>query len=132
MYVPHKIISIALSIIGITISFYLISSRLRKKPVICPVKQNCNIVLDSKYNKLFYIKNDVLGLIYYVTILISTIYFQFIQNNASLFIIFSGIALSVSIILVFIQVKLIKGYCFYCILSSLVNLSIFLVMLDLR
>ena len=58
---------IALSIIGLIDSIYLSWHTIRKQPLICPInKQDCNIVVKSSYGKMFGIKNEILGVFYYV------------------------------------------------------------------
>ena len=118
---------IILAILGIINTSYLIISRLKKRKLICPINQDCNKVVESKWSKIFYINNDYLGLLYYLFILIGVLYLNFVSENI-LFImkIVSIISLSFSIFLFYIQARIIKSYCFYCILSLLINLFIFI------
>jgi len=118
---------IILAILGIINTLYLIISRLNKRKLICPINQDCNKVVESKWGKIFYINNDYLGLLYYLFILIGLLYLNFVSENI-LFImkIVSIVSLSFSIFLFYIQVKIIKSYCFYCILSLLLNFLIFI------
>lgn len=126
------ILLIILGILGIFDSGYLILKRILKKPLTCPINRNCEEVLDSKWNKLFFIKNDVLGLIYYVITIIFGLYLIFISESFLVLAkIISGLALLTSIFLIFIQFKVLKQYCFYCLVSSVINLFIFLIILIL-
>ncbi|MBI2057354.1 hypothetical protein HYT91_03815, partial [Candidatus Pacearchaeota archaeon] len=118
---------IVLAILGIFISGFLIKNRIKKKPVTCPIDGGCDEVLESKWNSIFFIKNDLLGLFYYILILFFALYLFFVSDKLVFFIkIISAIALFFSLILVFIQAKIIKEYCFYCLISSGINLLIFL------
>ena len=117
---------IVLAILGIFDSGYLIKKRVKKQPLSCPINGGCEKVVESRWNAIFFIKNDVLGLFYYIFILFLTLYLFFVSDKF-LFLtqIFSGISLLFSLILVFIQVKIINEYCFYCLISALINLLIF-------
>jgi len=117
---------IVLAILGIFDSGYLIKKRVKKQPLTCPINGGCEKVVESKWNAIFFIKNDFLGLFYYILILFLVLYLFFISEKL-LFItkIISGASLLFSLFLVFIQAKIIKEYCFYCLISALINLLIF-------
>ena len=117
---------IVLAILGIFDSGYLIKKRVKKQPLTCPINGGCEKVVESKWNAIFFIKNDFLGLFYYILILFLVLYLFFISEKL-LFItkIVSGASLLFSLFLVFIQAKIIKEYCFYCLISALINLLIF-------
>lgn len=123
---PEFIASLAvLSILGIFISAYLVKNRIKRRIVVCPI-DGCEKVLESKWNHILGIKNDVMGLFYYTLILLATLYLFFISDNILFFTkIIEGVALLFSAILTFIQIKIIKEYCFYCFVSALINLLIF-------
>lgn len=123
---------IVLSILGIFISGHLIKKRVKKQPLVCPINGNCEKVVSSKWNNIFFIKNDLLGLIYYIIILMLAIYLFFISINL-LFItkIISGLALLFSLFLLIIQAKVIKKFCFYCLISAIITLFIFINLLIL-
>jgi len=117
---------IVLAILGIFDSGYLIKKRVKKQPLTCPINGGCEKVVESKWNAIFFIKNDFLGLFYYILILFLVLYLFFVSEKL-LFItkIISGASLLFSLFLVFIQAKIIKEYCFYCLISALINLLIF-------
>src|SRR3989339_832528 len=98
---------IVLAILGIFDSGYLIKKRVKKQPLSCPINGGCEKVVESRWNAIFFIKNDVLGLFYYILILFLALYLFF------------------ALVLVFIQAKIIREYCFYCLISALINLLIF-------
>ena len=126
MQTPFIVSLIVLAILGIFDSGYLVKERVKKKPLSCPIDGGCEKVVESKWNTTFFIKNDILGLFYYVLILFLTLYLFFISEKLLLFTkILSGASLLFSLFLVFIQAKIIKEYCFYCLISALINLLIF-------
>ena len=119
---------IVLSLLGIVNTVYLIWKSKIKEPLVCPIGQDCNKVLDSKWNKIFFIKNDILGLLFYIGVIVGAILllFDFDKIIKTILIFASGIAVLFSIFLVFIQAKVIKNYCFYCLISTFINVLIFL------
>lgn len=118
---------ILLSIIGIINTSYLISSRVGKKSLVCPINQDCNKVVESEWGRIFYFRNDTLGLLYYIFILLAALYIHFISGNIFFILkIVSVLSVLFSIFLLYVQARIIKSYCYYCILSLLVNLFIFI------
>ena len=120
-----------LSFLGITNSVFLYYKHKNKHPLVCPLNSDCNVVINSKWNNLFGIKNEILGILYYISILIGAILLYF--NNKTtiyyLLLILSSIALLFSGFLMYIQKYKIKEYCFYCIISAIISLLIFINML---
>ncbi len=126
MQTPFIVSLIVLAILGIFDSGYILKKRVKKQPLTCPIDGSCEKVVESKWNAIFFIKNDILGLIYYILVLLLVLYLFFISEKL-LFLtkILSGASLLFSLFLVFIQAKIIKEYCFYCLISALINLLIF-------
>ncbi|MBI2632507.1 hypothetical protein HYW75_05875 [Candidatus Pacearchaeota archaeon] len=120
---------IALSVIGLIDAAYISWHSLRKKPLVCPInKHDCNAVVQSSYGKFFGIKNEFLGIFYYLFVIIFAMIFFF--NNIVwikyLLIISSLLALAASAYLFYVQKYILKNYCFYCIISAIINLLLFL------
>lgn len=117
-----------LSIFGVAITFYISIAHILKKKIICPISsKSCNIVLDSRYSKTFGIKNEIIGLTYYIIILLSlyvTIPSLFIKATSS-------IAAVYSIILFGIQVKKLKNYCSWCICTAIINILLFIIIIKI-
>ncbi|OGZ70274.1 MAG: hypothetical protein A2904_01270 [Candidatus Staskawiczbacteria bacterium RIFCSPLOWO2_01_FULL_33_9] len=111
-----------LSAIGISETMYLIRKRIASQKPVCPVGDNCSLVLESKYNKIFVIPNDILGLLFYITIsFISAflvigveplVFWDFIFKISILF----GSILS--LVFTYIQWRIIKAWCFCCLMSA--------------
>lgn len=122
---------VVLSFLGIANSVFLYYKHKKKQPFVCPMNSDCNAVINSKWNNLFGIKNEILGILYYISILIGSILLYF--NNETivyyLILISSSIALLFSGFLMYIQKYKIKEYCFYCIISAIISFLIFINML---
>lgn len=122
---------IVLALLGIIDSSYLAWTHFKKKPLVCPIG-GCEAVVESKWNKIFFVRNEILGLIFYIIILIGAILFtsqdsiKIIFNIKTWLLILSAIGLLFSAFLVYVQARIIKSYCFYCLISAFINLLIFL------
>jgi len=127
--IPEYIASlIVLALLGIADSGYLIWKRARKEELACPIGgHDCNIVVESKWSSMFGVKNDILGLVFYLFLIAGAFLllkeFQFVR-----YVIFaaSALALLASAYLFYVQSRILKKYCFYCLLSALINLLVFL------
>ena len=116
-----------LSILGILITSYISIAHLLNKKVICPVNsKSCNVVLDSKYSKTLGIKNEIIGLVYYLIILLSI----FVAFPLFLIKVASSLAALYSTVLLGIQIKVLKNYCSWCITTAIINIILFLLILN--
>ncbi len=112
-----------LSAIGISETVYLVKKRLLSQKPICPIGDNCSIVLESKYNKIFIIPNDIVGLLFYIACSIISS-FLVIGVEPLLFwdsiikLLIAGGAVF-SVFLTYFQFRLIKAWCFWCLMSAL-------------
>lgn len=111
-----------LSAIGISETVYLIRKRIASEKPICPIGDNCEIVLSSKYNKTFFISNDILGLLAYMTISVIAAFLVigiepvFFWSLAIKILI--GIASVMSLIFTYLQWRVIHAWCFWCLMSA--------------
>ncbi|MBI4739728.1 hypothetical protein HY772_09410 [Candidatus Woesearchaeota archaeon] len=121
---------IVLTICGISICTFLIWKHYKKKsPLICPLHHDCSVVTESKWSRIFYFRNETLGLFYYVSMLAGIISTLFFQAPGTLFLALlpyaTGSGALFSVFLIGVQIFKIKDYCFYCLLSALVNVLLF-------
>ena len=111
-----------LSAIGISETMYLIRKRLASEKPICPVGDNCALVLESKYNKIFIVPNDILGLLFYITIsFISAFLVIGVEPLAFWDFIFKiSIAFGaiLSLFFTYLQWRVIRAWCFWCLMSA--------------
>ncbi len=126
----HQFIAslIVLALTGIVDSGYLYFHHLKKKPLFCPINgRGCNAVIESEYNKMFGIKNEILGILYYLFVIIASFLLFYQQSKFVLYllVIISALALCASAYLAYIQKYIIRQYCFYCLISALINLLLF-------
>lgn len=121
------VLLIVISFFGFVNAGFLLWAHYKKKPLVCPLNNKCNIVTESKWSHIFGIRNDVLGLFYYLFSILFIIYILFFNGSIKIIFIFMNlIAILFSSFLLYIQAKIIKRYCFYCSISSILNILIFI------
>jgi len=112
-----------LTAIGISETSYLIRKRKASEKPICPIGGGCSVVLSSKYNSMFGVHNDVMGRLFYIFIAFMTAFLvigvepiQWWYNISALAI--AGAAV-MSLILTYLQWRVLKSWCFWCVMSAL-------------
>lgn len=127
---PFTATFIVLSICGIIDAGYLFYQHRKKTPLVCPLNHSCSVVTESKWSGVLGVRNEILGLLFYIFTLAMVLGSVIIPNLAAtiyliLFISLSA-ALLFSIILTLIQLYKIKNYCFYCLISALLTFLLFI------
>lgn len=121
-----------LAIIGIVLAYYVWSKKSRKEKLVCIIGKDCSKVVESKYGKTLGIDNTLLGMIYYVFVIIASL--VAILDSAALtfnlfttgFLVISGAAALFSLYLAFVQLFILKELCEYCLGSTLIAILIFI------
>ena len=121
---------VVLAFLGLINSSYIAYKRKTKQPLVCPINNGCNAVMESRWSRMFYIKNDTLGIIYYASLFIVS-FSLFSYNSHTILIskfllIINSLAFLFSLFLLYIQKYKIKSYCFYCLISALITHLVFL------
>lgn len=116
-----------LAAIGIGETVYLIRKRIAAQAPVCPIGGDCMNVLMSKYNNFLGIPNDIIGLLFYAVVLAITSFliigigpvfgFSLGLLNLGLKILVGAGSLA-SLYLTFLQWKIIKSWCFWCLMSA--------------
>lgn len=111
-----------LSALGISDTVYLIRKRIASERPVCPIGESCTAVLGSKYNKLLIVPNDVLGLVFYVFVCVvaallvvgagPALFLKFIFQLAVV------IGALLSVFFTYLQWKVIRAWCFWCLMSA--------------
>ncbi|MBI4993225.1 MAG: hypothetical protein HZC26_03780 [Candidatus Magasanikbacteria bacterium] len=111
-----------LSAIGISETVYLIRKRIASERPVCPIGGGCTLVLTSKYNKIFIVPNDVLGLLFYIMVsfiaaflVIGVPPLAFWSLIIKLSIAFGSI---LSLFFTYLQWRVIRAWCFWCLMSA--------------
>ncbi len=111
-----------LAAIGISETVYLIRKRIASEQPICPIGGGCALVLTSRYNKLFIIPNDVLGLLFYIMasfiagfLVIGVEPLAFWGLVLKLSVAFGAL---LSLFFTYLQWRVIRAWCFWCLMSA--------------
>lgn len=104
------------------------------KPLVCPVRFDCNSVVHSDYSKFFGVPVEIFGMIYYATISLSYLFFIFMPNTpnalqidlVAFLIVMSLVSFLFSIYLIAVQIFILKKGCSWCFLSAFICFSIFI------
>lgn len=111
-----------LSAIGLSETAYLIRQRIYAEKVSCPINGDCEKVLNSKYNKLLIIPNDILGLLFYLAVAIMAAFLVigiepiFFWNQAIKILV--ALASLASLFFTYLQWRVIRSWCFWCLMSA--------------
>lgn len=112
----------SLAAIGISETVYLIRQRMAAEKPVCPIGGGCHVVLESKYGRLFMVPNDVLGLLAYVVIAVMAAFLVIgVESTPVWSFILTGlvvVASLLSLVLVYLQWRVIRAWCFWCLLSA--------------
>ncbi len=97
----------------------------RNKPLVCPLNHDCSVVTESRWSHFLGIRNEVLGLLFFLGIVAAMLATLFVPVwtptiHLLLRIGTAGGALF-SVLLIGIQAFKIKNYCFYCIISAILS-----------
>ncbi len=131
MILFEKIILKILSLSGFFIALYIYLHKNKKKPLVCPLKSNCEKVIHSDYSKFFGIPVEILGMIYYSLIFLISLGSFFFSNliHPSIFSFALGLtilAFLFSLYLTFIQLFVLREMCTWCLTSALASTLIFI------
>jgi len=111
-----------LSAIGISETVYLVRQRIASEKPVCPIGEGCEIVLNSRYKKIFLLSNDTWGLIAYIIISLISAFLVIgvppLPVWSLFFKILVGFASIMSLFFTYLQWKVIRAWCFWCLMSA--------------
>ena len=120
--------------LGLSETAYLIKKRRAMEAPVCPIGEDCQAVLSSKYSRLFFVHNEIAGFVFYAVIsaiasflVIGLGSFE-ILNLILDVLVFAGSA--VSIFFLYLQWKVIKAWCFWCVMSALTIFAMAIIILS--
>ena len=116
--------------VGFLVASYIYQKKKSKKKLICPLRTNCDLVVNSSYSYLGPFSVEVLGISYYsVTLFLYSFISLFLCWNflfKELLLVFAGASVAFSLYLLFLQGFVIKQWCVWCISSAFISIIIFL------
>ena len=110
--------------IGISETSYLIRKRIAAQKPVCPIGESCEIVLASRYNRMFFgMHNDIAGMIFYIAIAVIaalTVLEAYFVLRLILALELLLVAASVmSSVFLYIQWRVLRAWCFWCVMSAI-------------
>lgn len=116
-----------LAFLGFLTATYLTILHYKNALPPCAITKGCETVLTSKYSVIFGIPIALLGSFFYTSVIAACILFYHGSKKifAKAIFLISSAGITVSILLFYIQFALIKNFCQYCVLSEVINFSIF-------
>jgi len=127
---PFTATFITLSFVGLLNAGYLTYKHFQKKPLTCPIGHDCGAVVESKWGNIFGVRNEILGVLFYTSLLAGILILLFapgfVPNLKLYLVIGAGLGLAFSVFLTGVQIFAIKNYCFYCLISAGLSLLLFL------
>lgn len=123
----HIIVLIA-AFLGIGITSYLRIQHWRKKPPVCVIGEGCEVVAESPYSQTFGIGNDILGFLFYVAVVILEVGVMNGCNSSFVIVaerVLLGTGASMSLYFTFLQWRVIKAWCFWCMSSAVLTWIMF-------
>lgn len=124
---------VALSVAGFLVSLHIHHRKRTQQKLVCIIGTDCDAVVNSKWGRLFWLPNEVLGMFYYVFITAGTfiLFFGVVAFDgfslSAMFFFVSGIVALVSLFLVGVQAFVLKDWCDHCLLSAGINIAIFVI-----
>lgn len=123
---------ISASLSGFLVASYIFYKKHFGKELVCPVGSSCNQVIYSPYSKFFGIHLEYLGMAYYATIFASYLGYIIAPGAFGELFRFGVLALTggaflFSLYLLFVQGFILKQWCMWCLLSSVLSITIFIV-----
>jgi uncharacterized membrane protein len=132
----YQLILLLFTLYGLLVSAFLVYKHYVKLPHVCPVgKSNCSDVTESKYAYILGMRNDILGLIFYVGVLALELAALYSSVVAPMMypIICIGFAVGTlySLWLIYVQRCILHSFCAYCLGLSTATIFAFLTVLKI-
>jgi len=119
-------IPIMLALLGIADCVYLwYLDKTKKRGFLC-TGDTCTRVTQSKYSAMLGIRNEIAGLLYYSLVLIFAGLLGFHPLIPLGLQILTGIGFLVSLLSVYVQLRVLRAYCWYCMGSAVISTLLFI------
>lgn len=123
--------------LGVAETAYMIHRRITNQKLACPLNHqaSCAYVMSSKYNKLLFVHNDLAGFGFYLSVIVLVILLMAKMSPHELWRLLIGLFIwagaGISITLLYIQGKILKAWCVWCLGSAGITIIMaFLVLLS--
>lgn len=108
--------------IGISETAYLVRQRVTAERPVCPIGGGCLTVLSSGYNRTFGVHNDLLGMLFYVSMCAVTALLVIGSGASAILTVLAAANLAAATLMsayfFFLQWRVIRAWCFWCLMSA--------------
>lgn len=126
-------IILLLAILGFLNAFYLHWQHQRElatgEKMFCLIGGDCGAVVGSRYGRTFGIKNEIIGMIYYVLLGAYSLGSIFVPNFGEDLVIWAKIVIILatlfSLYLLYVQTFILRQFCSWCLIAISINILIF-------
>ena len=113
--------------IGLLDALYLTYQHYSGAGLICNISHGCEQVLNSKYAVVAGVPVALLGIIFYLTVLLMVVYFLSNPARPKLLFVVGLVGFISTVYLFYLQAFVIRAWCQYCLLSTLTSTVIFII-----
>jgi uncharacterized membrane protein len=112
---------------------YILYKKQRHEKLVCLIGQDCEAVVNSRYSTFFGLPNEVIGLAYYLGIILAVGWTVAVGPTVVGVAVIDVVrwiafaAAAASVVLTVIQAFILRQWCEYCLITTLVNLSLWAV-----
>jgi uncharacterized membrane protein len=129
-----RVLISVLGLAGFFVAFHIYKEKKKKKPLVCPMRFDCNTVVNSDYSKFFGIPVELFGMYYYLAIFLSYIFIAFLPSVLPILFLVIVAFISIgaflfSLYLILVQVFILRIYCSWCLVSAFISTAIFILTL---
>lgn len=118
---PHALL-FTLAAVGVSETAYLIREKFSGRRPVCVVGSSCHQVLESRYNRIAGVPNEIAGFLFYVVVLFLTAFLVigieprafWVKGLQGLMVV--GVLLSGYF--TYLQWRVLKAWCFWCLMSA--------------
>ncbi len=126
-----QIVIFVLGLGGFMVAKHIRNHKTKNMLLVCPIRFDCNTVVNSDYSKFFGLPVEILGMAYYGFVSVSYLFFIFLPSLLPNFLIgfmilLSMTALIFSIYLIGVQIFILKKGCSWCFVSAFISILIFI------
>ncbi len=111
----------AISAVGLTDAIYLTITHFTNELVPCNFSHGCETVLKSQYAEIFGIPVAALGVIFYFTTLVISVFFANHHKYHWLLSVWGAVGFISTLYLFYLQAFVLHAFCQYCLLSALTS-----------
>lgn len=118
---------LVVSFLGFLDATYLTAEHYLAGVPLCPLLGGCEKVLTSQYATVLGIPLGLLGMIYYLTVLILTVLYLDTKriNPLKIVALLSIVGIVTSLVLLYLQIFVIGALCLYCLISAGASTTLF-------